>query len=195
MSRSRPSLVLALGAGVVLAGTPARGTVTTISLEALQRPVPAVDPATLPPITVEQDVYDVNHELATTGIADVAVVLAQNLELENLALLRHDDALLTAVDHGDRLAEMRARLERGANGTIVVDHYAFDSMDVSLLTPFGVQTGLSLGFHSRGTVTHETFDANDNAVGQVSEPFDLIFAMRRATGARWLNVGVLPPPS
>jgi Na+-translocating ferredoxin:NAD+ oxidoreductase RnfD subunit len=188
-------LVLALGASVVLAGTPARGTITTISLEALQRPVPAVDPATLPPITVQQDVFDVNHELATTGIADVAVVLAQNLELENLALLRHDDALLTAVDHGDRLVEMRARLDRGANGTTVVDHYQFDSMDVSLLTPFGVQTGLSLGFHSRGTVTHETLDASNNAVGQASEPFDLIFAMRRATGARWLNVGVLPPPS
>jgi len=56
-----------------------------------------------------------------------------------------------------------------------------------------MQTGLSLGFHSQGTVIHETYDASGNLQSQTSEPFDLVFAVRRATGDRWLNVGVLPP--
>ena len=42
------------------------------------------------------------------------VTLAQNLELENQALLRRDAALLPAVDHGDRLDEMQARLADAA---------------------------------------------------------------------------------
>ena len=39
------------------------------------------------------------------------MTLAENLELENQALLRKDGSILTAVDHGDRLAEMQARLQ------------------------------------------------------------------------------------
>ena len=39
------------------------------------------------------------------------MTLAENLELENQALLRDDPTILAAVDHGDRLVEMQARLE------------------------------------------------------------------------------------
>ena len=63
---------------------------------------------------------------------------------------------------------------------------------MSLLVPFGKQTGLSLGLAATGTKTEETYDAAGVLVGSQSEPFDLTFAMRRATGARWLNVAVLP---
>jgi hypothetical protein len=148
----------------------------------------------LPPITVGQDVADWDHELATQGMQDVVVTLAENLELEGQALLRRDPELLTKVDHGDRLAEMQARLQEAIDsGTTVVDHYQFDSMDVSLLVPFGMQTGLSLGFHAKGTVVHETYNADGQLQSRSSEPFDNVFAVRRATGDRWLNVGVLPP--
>jgi hypothetical protein len=91
---------------------------------------------------------------------------------------------------------MQARLRQdGATGTCVVDVYKFDTVNVTLIVPFGVQTGLSLGFDSRGTVTHETYDSAGNLVSRQSAQFANTFAIRRATGARWLNVAVLPSGS
>jgi len=178
---------------IVAAGTPARGVVVPDAVELLDRPPGAIDPATLPSITVGQDVIDFDHELGGPGMAAVAVTLSQNLELENRALLERDEALLHAVDHGDRLDEMTARLrEAAATGATTIAHYRFDSMEVSLLVPFGQQTGLSLGLASRGSVTRETYDAAGALQSSTTTPFDLVFAMRRATGARWLNVAVLP---
>ena len=58
--------------------------------------------------------------------------------------------------------------------------------------PFGVQTGGSIGFESRGTVTEETYDAAARCVDRTTSPFARTFAVRRATGDRWLNVGDLP---
>ncbi len=66
-------------------------------------------------------------------------------------------------------------------------------MNVTLLVPFGKQTGLSLGLESRGEVTTETYDAAGHLQARSSAPFAKTFVMRRATGARWLNVAVLPP--
>ena len=185
--------VLALGVGIVVAGAPARG-VALANGEALNGLPTNVDASTLPPVTVAADVADFDHELAGAGINDVVVTLARNLELENQALLRRDEEILVAVDHGDRLVEMRERLQAAeASGTTVLTHYAFDEIDVALIEPFGVQTGLVLGLSGRGTMTEETRDADGNVVSEDSAPFDLTFAMRRATGDRWMNVGVLPP--
>jgi Na+-translocating ferredoxin:NAD+ oxidoreductase RnfD subunit len=187
--------VSVVGVGVVFAGTPARGLVVADSSEALNQVPHQINPATLPPITVGQSVWDWDHEIAGSA-PDLLVTLAQNLEVENRALLRSDAGLLAAVDHGDRLKEMQARLQRdAATGTTVIDLYAFDSVHVTLLVPFGVQTGLSLGFDSRGTVTEETYDSTGRLVSRQSTPFANTFAIRRATGARWLNVAVLPPGS
>ena len=74
----------------------------------------------------------------------------------------------------------------------VLTHYEFEAIDVSLLVPFGQQTGLSLGLAGRGTMVTETVDADGAVISRESAPFDLTFAMRRATGARWMNVAVLP---
>ena len=184
--------VAAFGAAIFVAGTPARGVAIGDASELIDRIPTAVDPATLPEITVDPDVVDFDHELAGPGMAEVVVTLARNLEIENHALLHRDDAVLAAVDHGDRLDEMRSRLEAAdATGTTVVTHYAFDAIDVFLIEPFGAQTGLSLGLRGTGTMTAETHDATGTVVGRESEPFDLTFAMRRATGARWMNVAVL----
>jgi Na+-translocating ferredoxin:NAD+ oxidoreductase RnfD subunit len=184
---------LVVGAGIVLAGTPARGLVVPDTAEILAQVPSQVDPATLPAITVGQDVADFQHALAGAGMRAVVVTLAQNLELENQALLRHDPTILTAVDHGDRLIEMQARLQdASATGTTVVDHYSFDTIDVSLLVPFGRQDGLSLGLHAHGTVVEETYDASGVLQGRTESPFALTFAMRQALGDRWLNVAVLP---
>ena len=185
--------VLIAGAGIVAAGTPARGVVARDTAEILDRVPHQVDPATFPQITVEQDVADFDHELAGPEMQSVVLTLAENLELENQALLRADEAILPAVDHGDRLMEMQARLrEAVATGSTPIARYDFDALHLTLLQPFGVQTGLSLGLKAQGTVTRETYDAGGQVQAQELGSFDLTFVMRRATGDRWLIIAVLP---
>jgi hypothetical protein len=87
---------------------------------------------------------------------------------------------------------MKARLvDATATGRTNVVHYRFDRLDASLLVPFGVQSGLSLGLTATGTMTEEAYDAAGRLLEQKSSPFDLTFALRQVTGARWLNVAVL----
>ncbi len=184
---------LVIGVGIVAAGIPARGLVLPDPSEVLSRVAYQVDPSTLPKVTVQQEVADWDHEVAGPEMQGIVLTLAENLELESQALFHKDAAILTAVDHGDRLAEMQDRLAKAiASGTVVIDRYRFDTLNVKLLVPFGMQTGLSLGFVAQGTVTEETYGADGRLQAQHSTPFSLTFAMRRATGARWLNVGVLP---
>jgi hypothetical protein len=63
---------------------------------------------------------------------------------------------------------------------------------MSLIEPFGVQTGLSLGLAGNGTMTEETYDASGTLLERHEAPFAKTFVMRRALGDRWLNVAVLP---
>ena len=185
--------VLVIGSSIVAAGAPARGPARANADELLNGLPTNVDPATLPAITVGSDVVDFDHELAGAGMNEVVVTLARNLELENEALLRRDGEILVAVDHGDRLVEMQERLRTASTSeTTVITHYQFDAIDVSLLVPFGAQSGLSLGLAGRGTMTTETRGSDGGLIGRKSSPFDLTFAMRRATGDRWMNVAVLP---
>jgi hypothetical protein len=185
--------VLVVGVAIVAAGTPARGLVVPEMTDALDGVPHVVDPATFPTITVEQEVADWDHTITGAGAQDILLTLAQNLEVENQALLRSDPDLLVAVDHGDRLAELQGRLrDAGASGRTVIEHYQFDAVRLVLIVPFGEQTGVSLGFVSRGTVVAETYDADGALLDQQASPFDLTFAVRRATGSRWLTVGVLP---
>jgi hypothetical protein len=190
-------VVIVAGAGIVVAGTPARAETRQRPAVALDRLPRQVDPDTFPAITVDADVTDWNHEIEGPGAREILVVLAENLELENQALLSRDETILPAVDHGDRLAEMQSRLqEASSSGQIIVPHYQFDDVTVRLIEPFGVQSGLSLGLESRGTVTLETYGADGGLRDRTTSPFAQTFVLRRATGDRWLNVGVLPaaPP-
>lgn len=186
--------VVLLGGGIVLAGTPARGTTVAVSGEVLNRLPAQVDPATLPPVTVGQDVTDFDPALAGAGINAVLITLAQNLALENEAMLHADRSILAVADHGDRLAEMNQRLlDAQSSGRTVLTTYRFDGGTVSLLIPFGKQDGFSLGFRMTGTQVVQTRDASGAIVGTEQMPLDRVFAVRRATGDRWLLVAVLPP--
>ena len=186
-------VVVAVGVGVVVAGAPARGVIVPGADEVLGRVPHDVDPATFPSISVDQGVVDWNHEIVGSGAREIVLTLAENLELENQALLRADPDILTAVDHGDRLDDMRARLDAAAvNGTTVIERYQIDDVHVTLLVPFGRQDGLSLGLESRGTVTTETYDAAGDLQARASSPFATTFVLRQATGGRWLNVDELP---
>ena len=188
-------VILAYGTGLVAAGAPARGpAVGTSSAELLSRLPSQVDPATLPPITIGQDVVDFNSVVAQPAtMREIVITLAQNLELENQALLRNDASILHAVDHGDRLTEMQAELDGLAASQLTIKHYQFASISVHTLVPFGVQTGISLGLDSTGTVVTETYDLDRKLVSSASAPFHLTFAVRQALGDRWLTVAVLTP--
>jgi len=184
--------VFVLGVGIVAAGTPARGVVTADTGELLNGVPHAIDPSTLPAITVDVPAWD---DSTKASIAQgILRTLAENLELENQALLRKDGSILTAVDHGDRLKEMQARLQDAVtSGKTVINHYLFDSVHVVVIAPFGVQTGGSIGFESKGSVTQETYDAGGALIDRRTTPFERTFAVRRPTGQRWMNVGDLPP--
>jgi hypothetical protein len=187
--------VLAVGTGIVLAGTPARGPAAVDTDAILARVPHQVDPATFPAITVEEDVTSWNSEITPSGAQAILLTLAENLELENQALLQGDESVLLAVNHGDRLVEMQGRLaEATSSGRTTVEHYAFDDVNVTLIVPFGVQSGLSLGFDATGTVTSETFDSGGALLDRTTAPFEQTFVMRQATGGRWMNVAVLAAP-
>jgi hypothetical protein len=185
-------LAAVLGVAVVAAGAPARGIVNAPAEDVLGRVPHDIDPATFPSISIDQDVLDWNHEISGAGGREIVLTLAENLQLEREALLRPDAAILEAVDHGDRLDDLRARLEKSeASGTTVVEQFQIDDVGIRLIVPFGQQTGLSLGLESQGTVTTETY-ADGSLQDRTTAPFAKTFVMRRATGARWLNVAELP---
>lgn len=182
-----------LAAGIVAAGSPARGFVDASAEDVLGRLPSDIDPATLPSITVSRDVVDWNHEISGAGAQQIVLSLAENLELEHDALRRGDAAELTAVAHGDRLDELRRRIAQATTtGTRVAERYAIDDVHITLLVPFGKQTGLSLGLESHGTVTTERYDRDGHFVSRSSAPFAKSFVMSRPTGGRWLNVALLP---
>lgn len=185
--------VLGIGVGIVAAGSPARGLVVADTTEMLSDVPHAVDPATFPSITVGQQVSDYDHTVAGSGALAILMTLGENLEVENQAMVRRDDQLLTAVDHGERLEQMRERLRQASDsGVTVIRHYRFDAVDVRLIVPFGMQTGVSLGFDSTGTLTEETYDAAGSLQSRTTAPFAQTFAVRQATGGRWLTVSMLP---
>ena len=153
-----------------------------------------IDPATFPDITVDEEVMNWNHEIDVEGAQAIVLTLAENLALEKQAILEGDDALLTAIAHGDRLDAMRSRLNESTSiGRTVTDDYTIDRVRVTLLVPFGRQDGLSLGMISEGTVTTEIRNSNGEVVSTSTAPFETMWAMRRATGSRWLTVAELPP--
>jgi hypothetical protein len=185
------ALAVLVSTAIVAAGAPAR--------EAFERaaasPEPAVeiDPATLPPVTVAAEVVAALPDLAGDGATEVAVQLAEDLEIETRALLGADRETLFGADAGARLTEMQGRIDEAvASGRTTVTHYTFDSMRLSGLVSAIGQSSLSLGLDARGMVERVTFDAGGNEIGRSREPFATTFVLSQPTGSRWLIVQTRP---
>jgi Na+-transporting NADH:ubiquinone oxidoreductase subunit NqrB len=186
------SVTLAGGA-IVAAGASARGIVDPAIEDVLGRMPRDIDPTTLPSISVAQDVVDWNHEITGEGAQQIVLALAENLHLERQALRTGDTEILDAVNHGDRLDEMRRRVRAAAAGdATIAELYQIDAVNITLVVPFGSQTGLSLGLESTGIMTTETYNADGELRSRSSAPFATSFVMGRPTGGRWLIVDVLP---
>jgi hypothetical protein len=186
------SAVVFLAVGIIAAGAPARGSQET-GADVSPALAVEIDPSTLPRVTVDADVTALNSDLAGPGAQDLAVTLAENLEIETEALLRADQSLLTAVDSGDRLSEMQRRIDEAVStGKTVVAHYTFDSLHLSLVFAYGSQGGAGLGLEARGTLEEVAYDAEGNESDRTTSPCALTFVFRQAAGDRWLIVEVLP---
>ncbi|MFM8855748.1 MAG: hypothetical protein ACKOI2_00810 [Actinomycetota bacterium] len=201
LARTKRRVILALGSVTVVVALSVGGQSTSSLLAGepenlIGRLATRIDPATFPSITVDREVTDWNHEVDADGARAVVLTLAENLALEAQALSQRDEQLLTAIAHGDRLDALRARLEDAeTTGSVMTSSYSIDTVRVTLLVPFGRQDGLSLGMMSSGTVRSETRDAHGTIVATSSAPFETMWAVRRATGERWLIVDELPVPS
>src|SRR5579859_7302556 len=79
--------VAALAAGIVIAGTPAHGA-TRVEAELPEIDASRMDPGTFPTISVDTAVTDWDPALTGSAMRDILLTSAQNLEVENEALLR-----------------------------------------------------------------------------------------------------------
>ena len=187
---------LALVGALSFAGRSAQGLLAGEPENLMGRMATRIDPSTFPSISVDDEVINWNHEINVAGARTIVLTLAENLALEAQAVREGDAALLRAVDHGDRLdAMMNSVRESTTSGMTRTQSYDIDNVRVTLLVPFGRQDGLSLGMVSTGTVTNEVRDRNGHVTSRSSAPFTTMWAMRRATGARWLTVAELPVPA
>jgi hypothetical protein len=180
-----------LAGGVVAAGEPARGSFEVARAEAPPEIPVEVDPSTLPQVTVDAEIAELSTDLSGAEAQDLAVALAENLEIEAQALMRSDAELLAAADHGARLDEMQRRIDdANAMGETLVERYAFDSLNLApVAAPAGHQVSLRLGFEARGTVEIVTYDAVGEPMSRSTSTFALTFVLSRPTGDRWLIVG------
>ncbi len=175
--------------GIVVVGIPSRGLPRVARTEprAFQAVTAKIDPSTLPRVTVDADVAGSSSDLAGPGGQEVAVNLAEDLATETQALLTADKDLLSAVAFGDRLIEMRQRVDDAISaGETVVDDYRFDSLRISSVIRSAGQSGLSLGIDARGTLAEITYDASGDQAETATSPFALTFVLSRPTGSRWL---------
>ncbi len=186
--------VVFLGAGIVAAGTPGRGTIPQARAEASPAISAEIDPSTLPVVSVDPDVAELSAGLPGGGAQDLAVTLAENLEVEAEALRGADASLLPAVDDGARLEEMQRRIDAAlSTGRTTVPHYRFDSLRLApLVPPPRGQSGLSLGLEARGTVEGVVYGVDGTESSRETRPFALTFVVSRPTGGRWLIVAVRP---
>ncbi|MET0772527.1 MAG: hypothetical protein ABWZ82_05540, partial [Candidatus Limnocylindrales bacterium] len=184
-------LVASVGAGIVVAGAPAR--VEAPATGILLDDAIEIDPDSIPAVTIDPEVTGWNVDRVRADAQGLAGTLARLLRVEDQALLAGDPSLLAAVDHGDRFDELAARLDeaRATGRTTVVD-YAPDTLFLTQKL-LGRQSGMGMAFEATGTQTLSTYDAGGTLLDRQESPYGLTFVMRQVFGDdRWFIVGVLP---
>lgn len=171
---------------VVAFGAPARQPAQATTAIQVPQVNVDVDPATLPAVTVDPGVYDLNSDVSDPD--ELALTLAKNLEIEAEAMRRGEATLLLAADFGLRLEAMQGRMAQSvATGEWNVDHYSFDSLYLTTHTAIGGQ-GTDLAFEAKGTVETRTYDADGIQLRTTSAPFAGKLVMRQPVDDRWLII-------
>jgi hypothetical protein len=188
------SAVVVLGAGIVAAGAPAREAASAASVRAVPQVSVEIDPSSLPTVTVDDEMSRLSDDVEGPRAQELALTLAENLEVEAEALLGADGGLLPAVDHGERLREMQRRVDEAVTtGETTVERYTFDSLHLVPIFAARGQAALSLGFEARGSVERITYGVDETEVGRSTSPFAFTFVLSQPTGGRWLIVDTRPP--
>jgi hypothetical protein len=178
---------------VAIAGAPNRS-----SAEAEPAPPTVgfdVDPASLPAVSIDDDVAGLSAELATQpGAQELAAALSFNLEVEAEAMRSRDASLLRAVAHGRRLDDVTAMIDGAAGSEIVVPTYRFETLHLSIVYPGGAQSGANAGLAATGVVTLVTYSTDGAQLDVTEQPFDTLFSLREFTSGRWLTTDTPASP-
>lgn len=181
------SITVLTASAVVIAGTPARtapvvAAAGTIDIE--------VDPATLPDVTVADDVSDIVPDVGDGS--SLALVLAENLAVEAQAMTTGDVTMLLSVDIGDRLSEIETLIDTAASdGIRLATHHHLDSLHLRLMPNDGSQAGAALAFDATGTTETITYDATGIETARTTQPLAATFVLRQGPD-RWMNAHQLP---
>ncbi|HEU4750029.1 MAG TPA: hypothetical protein VFT54_03125 [Acidimicrobiia bacterium] len=185
-------VLAAVAIAIVAAGSPARVLArSALNLEPTEVAV-EIDPASLPAVTVDEEVAALNSDVAGSG-NELALALAENLAIEGEAMRRADPSLLRGADDGERLIEFERRIEAAATaGELAVTQYAFDSLHLHVVQAKGPQGGASLALDAQGVIETITYDAQGVELYRTSADFASTFVLRQGSGERWLIAAELP---
>ncbi len=189
-------VVLLLGVAVivgVLVLTLGRTNSTTgsedIDLTAI---LPPIDPATLPQITIDHDVWLFDRSLVGTGARDFVADFVWILSIEAEAVRTYDVELARAVTQGRRATEVAELIERNTElGITTTATYEFDEFRVVLVPTDQVRPQLAVVAYGIGkfTDTSATGDVTARTV-DIAETY----LLARARGGKVFIVDVIPPP-
>ncbi len=185
--------VVVVGFVVIAAGGPARVLAAPQSSPAPVEVDLEIDPASLPAVTVGDEVAGLNNDVAGSAI-QLALALAENLAIEGEAMRRADPSLLRGADDGERLIEQERRIEAGATaGALVVSLYTFDLLHLHVVHTDGPQGGASLALGASGSIEEITYDLLGIELRRATAPFASTFVLRQGSSGRWLIAAELPP--
>ena len=182
-------LVILLATTIVAIGAPAR--VPAQASEDTPAPTVTVeiDPDTIPAVTADPDVGSLITEV---DLDDLALTLAENLEIEAMAVRNRDSGLLLVADGGRRLAQMIERIDEAvATGVVTVPGHRFDSLHAVVIPAIGGQLA-TIGLQATGSVEEVTFDAGGLEQARVVEDLDTTFVLSPVAGERWLIIEERP---
>ena len=179
---------------ITLAGLPARSTGADAPVVADIGTIAEIDPSTLPSVTIDPQVAGLSAALATqAGAQELAATLAWNLRVEAEAIATGDATLLPAIADGARLNDLEALIGAGAaDGERVIPTYTFDSLELKVVFPGGLQRGANAGLSARGVVAEIVRSGSGAELERRERPFAVTFSLRQTTSGRWLNTDTLP---
>lgn len=202
LSGDRPTRSFSRGLAVGFALAVAGLGIVVLSAETPEAPIaeampPAieveVDPAALPHVEIDPEVFLLAGDFDEADADDLAVTLAENLLVEGEAIRDGDGALLGAVDSGDRLFDMQQVLDAAlATGVRPVQEYDFDTLILRVEDAAGGQSGAAMAFDASGALDQVTYNAFGVEQSRSSGQFSSTFVLRRVGGDRWLIVEVRP---
>ncbi len=182
-------LVILMATTIVAAGAPARAPAQASAVTAAPTVTVKVDPGTIPNVTSDVEVDALNTEV---DVDDLAVTLAENLELEAMAVRDLDSGLLQLADGGRRLTEMIQRVDEAvATGEVAIPEYRFDTLHAVVIPAVGGQQA-TIGLQATGSVEWVTYDAGGLERERGVVPLDTTFVLSPVAGERWLVIEERP---